>query len=248
MGFLANSSLATGWRILVGAAILASTAVAGSMLSSGPAHAIKLFADQTGKSCSFCHDRSGLSTGNMRVFTDEGKYFRQFGKLRSAGPVTAQPRCPRDFVLTGSDCVKTVTVAPTCPTGYFLTGQVCTQSTGSGPSGGSGGSGGSGRSLACYDGERGYDRPRGRTCQGHYRFTGEENPDRSITIDSDNRLWTWVRRGRGWALDSIDPPTKYGNTGQIRPGGGLIQGWYNDGYCGRGWIRLTPRRRRGGRC
>lgn len=80
---------------------LAGVTVAGVVLSfnlasvSGPAQALKLYAQQNGNiPCSTCHTRSGLASGDMRSFTAKGQYFKSYGQLPPAPQPQPVPQPP----------------------------------------------------------------------------------------------------------------------------------------------------------
>ena len=213
-----------------------------SVWFTAPASAIQLYAQNTGKPCSHCHTRAGLSTGKMRLFTSAGEFYR-INKVLPGGappPAVARPTCPSGYTMSGNQCARTVYTTPSCPRGFFFDAGQCLQSTATPPTPPVTPPTPPARRLCRYSGERGYDSPSGSTCRASYTLRARERRNGSITFDSDGRSWTWNRRGRGWRLQRVSPPTKYGTSGRMnRAGRRDIEGTFKSGFCGNEQVVAT---------
>ncbi|MEM7427548.1 MAG: hypothetical protein AAF441_15750 [Pseudomonadota bacterium] len=146
-------------------------------------------------------------------------------------PAQAQPKpsCPSSYVFDGTDCVRILKRVPTCPSGWRFSKGVCERWS----------SGSAGGGTCLYRGKRGYDKPRGKTCLASYGFDARKAPNSDVIFRSDGRTWRWGQTRSGWILLSVSPPTKYGTKGSMEPDKTGFRGWYESGFCGRGWIELT---------
>ncbi|MBJ3775265.1 SH3 domain-containing protein [Acuticoccus mangrovi] len=103
-----------------------------------------------------------------------------------------------------------------------------------------------GSALACeYSGVRGYHQPRGNECRAAYRFEASTSTG-GITFQSDGRTFFWQKSGHGpdasYRLVRVSPPSVSGITGTMfaAPGSRELRGSISSGYCGDGYITLTP--------
>ena len=137
-----------------------------------------------------------------------------------------QPVCPPQYSFNGNICERYMTQQPTCPGGWRFSRGRCVRV-----------SGGSGTGCR-YRGSRGYDNPRGNTCKANYPISAWDDQNLDVFFRSDGRTWRFGETRSGWDLLSVSPPTKYGTSGNMQRTPNGFTGWFESGFCGRGWIDL----------
>lgn len=142
-----------------------------------------------------------------------------------------RPTCPPNYSLNGNICERYLTQQPSCPRGWRFSRGRCERL--------GGGHGGGGHASGCrYRGSRGYDNPRGNTCRANYPITAREDFNLDVIFRSDGRTWRWGETRSGWDLLSVTPATKFGTSGNMQRTRNGFSGWFESGFCGRGWIDL----------